>query len=40
MKNSEALSEQASLHPEDRIAYLQVARVLKLLEQLKNENNG
>ena len=38
MKNGEALSELASLHPEDKIAYSQVARVLKLLEHLKSEN--
>ena len=38
MKNGEALSELAALHPEDKIAYSQVARVLKLLEHLKSEN--
>ncbi len=37
-KNGEALSELAALHPKDRIAYSQVARVLKLLEHLKSEN--
>lgn len=37
-KNGEALSELAALHPEDRIDYSQVARVLKLLEHLKSEN--
>ena len=37
-KNGEALSELAALHPEDRISYSQVARVLKLLEHLKSEN--
>lgn len=39
MKNGEALSDMASLHPEDRIAFSQVAKVLKLLERLKAENN-
>lgn len=37
-KNGEALCELATLHPEDRIDYSQVARVLKLLEHLKSEN--
>ena len=37
-KNGEALCELAALHPEDRIDYSQVARVLKLLEHLKSEN--
>lgn len=37
-KNGEALSELAALHPEDRISYSQVSRVLKLLEHLKSEN--
>lgn len=37
-KNGEALSELAALHPEDRIDYSQVTKVLKLLEHLKSEN--
>lgn len=38
MKNGETLSELAALHPEDRIAYSQVTKVLRLLEHLKSEN--
>ena len=37
-KNGEALRELAALHPEDRIAYSQVTKVLRLLEHLKSEN--
>ena len=37
MKNGETLSILASAHPEDKIAYSQVARVLKLLEQMKED---
>lgn len=37
MKNGDALSKMAEGNPQDRIAYSQVAKVLRLLEQIKRE---
>lgn len=36
MKNGEALSALAASHPEDKIAYSQMARVITLLKQMKD----
>lgn len=37
MNNGDALSKMAEYNPHDKIAYSQVAKVFRLLEQIKRE---